>query len=126
MSEQPRDKYGRPLRGSIQSAVPGIPERTEISSEEAWSQAMDYVNADLPFHAHESFEQRWRCCPDEERAVWQALAQWAAALTQLARGNRKGATANAQKSLAKLDDAASVPTSVDMGRVRASLAELLS
>lgn len=126
MSDQPRDRYGRPLRGSVESAVPGIPERTEISNEEAWAQAMDYLNADLPFHAHETFEQRWRCCPDDERTLWQALAQWAAALTQLARGNPKGARANAQKSLANLDDAAALPTSVDEGRVRASLAELLS
>lgn len=124
--ESPRDRYGRPLRGTGQSAVPGIRERMEISSDEAWTQALDYIETDLPFHAHESFEQRWRCCPPEERQAWQALAQWGAALTQLARGNPTGAKANAQKSLANLDEAPLIPLPVDSGVVRASLAVLLS
>jgi len=125
MSDQPRDRYGRPLRGTFDSAVPGIPDRAEISSEEAWSQALEYLRLDLPFHAHETFEQRWRCCATQEREIWQALAQWAAALTQLARGNSNGAKANAQKSLAKLNDAAAIPTIVDVREVRTSLAALL-
>ena len=106
--------------------MPGIPDRTEISSEEAWTQALGYLQADRPFHAHESFEQRWRCCPSEERPAWQALAQWGAALTQLARGNPAGAKANAQKSLANLDAAPVIPMPVDSRVVRASLAVLLS
>lgn len=126
MTEQARDRYGRPLRTSFELAVPGIQERTEISSEEVWIQALDYLQEDRPFHAHESFEQRWRCCPSEERQAWQALAQWGAALTQLARGNPAGAKANAQKSLANLDAAPLIPTPVDSGMVRASLAVLLS
>lgn len=126
MTNQPRDKYGRPLRGSLTTAVPGIPERKEISSKEAWQQALAYIDADRPFHAHECFEQRWRCCPADQRPAWQALAQWGAALTQLARGNPKGAQANAQKSLARLDEATVIPTPVDERAVRSSLAQLLS
>lgn len=125
MNDQPRDRYGRPLRDCVDSAVPGIPDRAEISSDEAWLQALEYLQHDLPFHAHETFEQRWRCCAAQERATWQALAQWAAALTQLARGNRKGAKANAQKSLANLNEAAVIPTIVDVGAVRSSLTALL-
>ncbi|MDO9486520.1 MAG: DUF309 domain-containing protein [Actinomycetota bacterium] len=125
MSDQPRDRYGRPLRGSLDHAVEGIPECEDISSSQAWAQALDYLARDLPFHAHESFEQRWRCCPPEERLAWQALAQWGAAVTQLARGNPKGAKANAQKSLASLDSAPLIPAPVDAQAVRAALAELL-
>lgn len=126
MTEQARDRYGRPLRASFELAVPGIQNRTEISSEEAWTQAIDYLHKDRPFHAHESFEQRWHCCPPEERQAWQALAQWGAALTQLARGNPAGAKANAQKSLANLDTAPLIPMPIESGVVRASLAVLLS
>ncbi len=125
MTDQARDRYGRPLRGSREHEVPGIPQRTEISSGQAWTQAMDYLASDLPFHAHETFEQRWRCCPEAERDAWQALAQWAAALTQLARGNPKGARANAEKSVDRLDAALTIPASVDEGLVRASLDQLL-
>ena len=86
---------------------------------------MDYLAADLPFHAHETFEQRWHCCPEDEREAWQALAQWAAALTQAARGNPKGARANAEKSVDRLDGALAIPSPVDEGLVRASLDSLL-
>ncbi|MFA7324806.1 MAG: DUF309 domain-containing protein [Candidatus Nanopelagicales bacterium] len=125
MSGQVRDQYGRPLRGSLEGAVPGVPERTEITSELAWSEALEYLAADRPFHAHEVFEQRWRCCPDEERAVWQTLAQWAAALTHLARGNRTGAVSIAQSALANLDAVQNMSAVVDLATVRTSLATLL-
>ena len=125
MTEQARDRYGRPLRESGKQAFPGIPERTEISSQEAWDQALTYLEQDLPFHAHETFEQRWRCCPDDEREIWQALAQWGAALTQLARGNRIGARANADKALARLSSAPEIPTPVEVRVVSESLAALV-
>jgi len=125
MSEQPRDRYGRPLRGSFEQAVDGVPPRSQISSPDAWSEAMAHLAMDRPFHAHEVFEQRWRCCPDGERAIWKALAQWAAALTQLARGNARGASANAGKAQVNLEDADIIPEPVDLTRVRRSLAELL-
>ena len=125
MTDQPRDRYGRPLRGHFEPAFPGIPERALISSPEAWSQALEYLQRDLPFHAHETFEQRWRCCPEQEQGCWQALAQWCAALTQLARGNPAGARANAGKALANLESAAQVPTPIDVMLVRESLTELL-
>ena len=125
LNEQARDRYGRPLRGDLESAVPNIAERTDISTHEAWSQAIDFVMRDFPFHAHETFEQRWRCCPEAERTCWKALAQWAAALTQRARENPTGAKANAGKSLANLNAADLIPEPVDEEHVRGSLAELL-
>ncbi len=88
-----RDRLGRPLRGatSKDDAFWQIPERTFISSAETIALAREYLSQDLPFHVHEVFEQRWRCCPDEERALWQALAQLGAAITHAARGNDRGA-----------------------------------
>ena len=91
--DRPRDRYGRPLPPDADASliVPSVPERTFISGSDAWEQAQDYLARDLPFHAHEVFEQRWRCCPEDERDFWQALAQWGAALTHAARGNPAGA-----------------------------------
>ncbi len=53
---------------------------------------------------HEVFEQRWRCCPEQERALWQALAQWGAAITHAARGNARGANQVGSRALAGLLD----------------------
>lgn len=88
-----RDRLGRPLRSaaSAEQAFWQVPERTSISSSETIALARDYLRQDLPFHAHEIFEQRWRCCPAEERPFWKALAQLGAAITHAARGNDRGA-----------------------------------
>ena len=65
--------------------------RTSLSSDEAADEALDYLAAGLPFHAHEVLEIRWRCCPTQERSLWRALAQAAAGCTHTARGNPVGA-----------------------------------
>jgi hypothetical protein len=90
---RPRDRYGRPLRTGADplTAYPGVPHRSFVSGSDAWHEALAYLSEDLPFHAHEVFEQRWRCAPASERAAWRSLAQWGAALTHAARGNRVGA-----------------------------------
>lgn len=93
MKSGDRDRLGRPLRGTESEAQAfwQVPERTSISSAETIALAREYLQQDLPFHAHEIFEQRWRCCPAEERPLWQALAQLGAAITHAARGNDRGA-----------------------------------
>jgi hypothetical protein len=68
----------------------------------AWSEAMNYLEHEMPFHAHETFELRWRCCPDSERALWKALARWAAAITHIERGNRAGSSSIARETLSEL------------------------
>ncbi len=121
---RPRDEYGRPLPHG-RAGVPGVPERTSIDGETAWAEAMAYLAADRPFHAHEVFEQRWRCCPPAERAAWQACAQWAAALTHRARGNPTGARSVARTALAGLDGAPLMPPAIDVAAVRSSLSDVL-
>ncbi len=64
-----------------------------IGSAETIDLAENYLRDGLPFHAHEVFEARWRCCPVAERSLWRALAQLAAGLTHHARGNNLGAGA---------------------------------
>lgn len=91
-TERPRDRWGRPLPWG-ENGFPTVPPRAWISSEDAIAQAVDYLSEDLPFHAHEVLEQRWRCCPPGESGLWRALAQWAAGATHAARGNARGARA---------------------------------
>jgi len=99
-----RDRLGRPLRGTqaTNQAFWQVSDRTSISTAETIELARDYLQQDLPFHAHEVFEQRWRCCPPDERALWQALAQLGAAITHAARGNDRGAHRVGLRGLDKL------------------------
>lgn len=130
MARQARDRLGRPLRDGDPAAYPAVPARDAVTAAQAWDEAIAYVADGLPFHAHEVLEQRWRCAPADERAAWQALAQWGAALTHEARGNGAGATVVAQRAAQGLDAclAAGMPEAVagvvDLAMVRASLARL--
>ncbi|MFZ4486810.1 MAG: DUF309 domain-containing protein [Candidatus Nanopelagicales bacterium] len=125
--ERPRDRFGRPLRRGADpgTAYPSVPDRTFVSASQAWLEALAYVERGLPFHAHEVFEQRWRCAPQDERALWQALAQWGAALTHDARGNATGARRIAERARSGLDSATIVEP-VDADAVTASLSRLLA
>lgn len=106
MATSQRDRLGRPLRGAdvarafpqFQDGAPSGP----IDAAETIALAQQYLADDLPFHVHEVFEQRWRCCPEQERALWRALAQWGAALTHAARGNARGAHQVGLRSLTGL------------------------
>ncbi len=76
-----------------------MPERSFVDGSTAASEAATYLASGRPFHAHEVYEQRWRCAPPLERPAWQALAQYAAALTQEARGKSRGAHLLAARAL---------------------------
>jgi hypothetical protein len=122
--DRPRDRLGRPLRTGDDAAFPGIDAGVVVSDESAWQQAMRYLDADLPFHAHEVFEVRWRQAAAQDRTVWRALAQWTAALTHEARGNHLGSVALARRAEDLLASVATAPAPIDLAHVRASCAEL--
>ena len=90
MNERPRDRLGRPLAWDA-VGFPGVEQRESITSADAVAEARDFLDRGLPFHAHEVLEMRCRCCPGEERPLWQGLAQAAAGVTHAARGNPVGA-----------------------------------
>lgn len=120
-----RDRLGRPVEPGSAEAVPGITDREQIDSATAWREALDYLGRDLPFHAHETFEMRWRCCPDSERPLWKALARWAAAVTHAERGNPEGSASIARETMIELVHADPAPlTRDDIDGVLASLAML--
>ncbi|MBO4269127.1 DUF309 domain-containing protein [Microbispora triticiradicis] len=98
---RPRDEYGRPLpRGA--EGVPRVPDDYAPGPEEALEQARSLLADGRPFHAHEVLEARWKSGPDEERELWQGLAQICVGLTHLQRGNLSGAAALLTRGSARL------------------------
>ena len=87
---RPRDALGRPLPyGSVD--VPRQPEGIRRTPDETIAEAQRLLDAGLPFHAHEVFEDAWKTSTGSDRALWKGLAQLAVGLTHAARGNLRGA-----------------------------------
>ncbi|MFD9355291.1 DUF309 domain-containing protein [Streptomyces sp. NPDC060031] len=88
-SARPRDGLGRPLP----YGAPGVerqPEGVVRSPGESVAQAQRLLDAGMPFHAHEVFEDAWKSGPEEAAPLWRGLAQLAVGLTHAARGNAVG------------------------------------
>ncbi|MFI8288335.1 DUF309 domain-containing protein [Streptomyces sp. NPDC085614] len=88
-SARPRDGLGRPLPYGAEG-VERQPEGVERSPAETLGEAQRLLDAGMPFHAHEVFEDAWKSGPAGERDLWQGLAQLAVGLTHAARGNATG------------------------------------
>ncbi|WP_327267583.1 DUF309 domain-containing protein [Streptomyces sp. NBC_01218] len=86
---RPRDGLGRPLPYGAEG-VGRQPEGVVRSPEETLREAQRLLDAGLPFHAHEVFEDAWKSGPEEDRELWRAMAQLAVGLTHAARGNAVG------------------------------------
>ncbi|MGW4229965.1 DUF309 domain-containing protein [Streptomyces sp. NPDC004980] len=86
---RPRDGLGRPLP----YGTPGVerqPEGVVRSPDGTVREAQRLLDAGMPFHAHEVFEDAWKSGPEAERELWRGLAQMAVGLTHAARGNSAG------------------------------------
>ncbi|MFF8506879.1 DUF309 domain-containing protein [Streptomyces sp. NPDC015492] len=88
-SARPRDGLGRPLPYGAEG-VPRQPEGVVRAPAESLREAQRLLDAGMPFHAHEVFEDAWKSGPASERDLWQGLAQLAVGLTHAARGNTAG------------------------------------
>lgn len=88
-SARPRDGLGRPLPYGAQG-VERQPEGVVRSPGETVREAQRLLDAGMPFHAHEVFEDAWKSGPGAEAPLWRALAQLAVGLTHAARGNAVG------------------------------------
>lgn len=98
---RPRDALGRPLPyGS--SGVEPISEEP-LPPAETLAYARGLLDEGRPFAAHEALEVRWKSCPDEERALWQGLAQLCVGLTHQARGNSVGASRLIERASGRLE-----------------------
>ncbi|MFI9119891.1 DUF309 domain-containing protein [Streptomyces bikiniensis] len=88
-SARPRDGLGRPLPYGAEG-VPRQPEGVVRDPVATLREAQRLLDAGMPFHAHEVFEDAWKSGPEAERDLWQGLAQLAVGLTHAARGNAAG------------------------------------
>ncbi|MEU7689900.1 DUF309 domain-containing protein [Microbispora hainanensis] len=79
-----------------------MPDDYAPAAEEALEEARKLLAAGRPFHAHEVLEARWKTGPDEERELWQGLAQICVGLTHIQRGNLSGAAALLTRGSARL------------------------
>jgi hypothetical protein len=89
-SGRPRDALGRPLpQGS--EGIPRIPDDLDLPPAETLALAQDLLDRGLAFNAHEVLEAAWKNGPEDEKTLWQALAQLAVGITHVQRNNVKGA-----------------------------------
>jgi hypothetical protein len=103
-SARPRDALGRPLPYGIEG-VARIPDGLELGPAETLAYAQDLLDRGLAFSAHEVLEAAWKNGPDDERALWQGLAQLAVGITHVQRGNVKGAASLLRSASARLANA---------------------
>jgi uncharacterized protein len=123
---RPRDPLGRPLpRGS--DGVDRIPDDLDLPPGESLDYAQELLDRGLAFNAHEVLEAAWKNGPDEERTLWQSLAQLAVGITHVQRGNAKGAGALLERAAAGLGASGRpVPHGIDATGLVAYCAELIA
>lgn len=98
---RPRDALGRPLPYGATGVEP-VPEEP-LPPVETVEFARTLVRDGRPFAAHEVLEARWKAGPDEERDLWQGLAQICVGLTHAARGNSTGAARLLERGASRLE-----------------------
>jgi len=74
----------------------------ELPPGETLAYAQDLLDRGLAFNAHEVLEAAWKNGPDDERMLWQGLAQLAVGITHVQRGNLKGALTLLRRASARL------------------------
>lgn len=97
---RPRDELGRPLPYGAMG-VPPVSEEP-LPPLETLAVARRLIAEGRPFSAHEVLEARWKAAPDDERALWQGLAQLCVGLTHAARGNPTGAARLVERGAGRL------------------------
>jgi uncharacterized protein len=133
---RPRDGLGRPLARDA-TGEPVMPDDLRLEPAEAVLLAQRLIDEGRPFHAHEVLEAAWKSGPDDERDLWQGLAQIAVGLTHARRGNSRGAVSLLRRGSAAVDGyraraarrpadepAQRVPANLDAAGVARAAAEL--
>ena len=118
-----RDITGRPLPRD-QAGVEPIADEPRTPAD-ALALAECLISEGRPFAAHEVLEGAWKAAPENERDLWQGLAQVAVGLTHAQRGNATGAVALLTRAGERLGTyAGTTPHDVDVDQVRRTAAEL--
>lgn len=97
---RPRDTLGRPLPYGSPGVEP-VPDEP-LPPAQTIATATRLLDEGRPFAAHEVFEARWKAAPDDERDLWQGLAQLCVAITHALRGNSVGADRLLQRGSQRL------------------------
>jgi len=97
---RPRDALGRPLPYGAEGVEPVSEE--PLPPLETIEAALALVREGRPFSAHEVLEARWKAGPDDERDLWQGLAQICVGLTHALRGNATGANRLVERGIGRL------------------------
>lgn len=105
---RPRDEFGRPLAHGA-AGTERVPEDVALPPRESLAEAQRMLDSQHPFHAHEVLEAAWKAAPDEERDLWQGLAQLAVGLTHAQRGNATGAVALLRRGAERIGPYATAP-----------------
>ena len=111
-----RDAAGRPVPEGSPDAVEPVPEEA-LPPDEAVALARQLLAQGRPFFAHDVLEARWKAAPDEERDLWQGLAQVCVGLTHLQRGNAVGGVRLLRRGAGRLEGYAGVSYGVDVAAV---------
>lgn len=98
---RPRDELGRPLPYGAEGVEPVSEE--PLPPSETLRYARELLDAGRPFSAHEVLEARWKAGPEEQRDLWQGLAQICVGITHALRGNAVGAERLVERGCARLD-----------------------
>ncbi|WP_406457535.1 DUF309 domain-containing protein [Streptomyces sp. NBC_00876] len=109
---RPRDGLGRPLP----YGTPGVerqPEGVLRTPDQTVREAQRLLDAGMPFHAHEVFEDAWKSGPEADRELWRGLAQLAVGLTHAARGNATGGARLLRRGAAALAEFAGAGGAAD-------------
>lgn len=111
---RPRDELGRPLPPGSGGVEP-IPDDLDLPPAETLTWAQDLLDRGLAFNAHEVLEGAWKSCPDDERFLWQGLAQLAVGITHIQRGNPKGAATLFRRAIERMAfDDGPAPYAIDV------------
>ncbi|WP_432087054.1 DUF309 domain-containing protein [Streptomyces sp. bgisy095] len=121
-SARPRDGLGRPLPYGAEG-VPRQPEGVVRDPGATLREAQRLLDAGMPFHAHEVFEDAWKSGPEAERDLWQGLAQLAVGLTHAARGNAAGGARLLRRGADRLTAVGAGAGSVEGGASEAGVSE---
>ncbi|MEU6295559.1 DUF309 domain-containing protein [Streptomyces erythrochromogenes] len=117
-SARPRDGLGRPLAYGA-AGVERQPEGVVRSPAETVREAQRLLDAGMPFHAHEVFEDAWKSGPGASAPLWRGLAQLAVGLTHAARGNAVGGARLLRRGADGIEGLRAEPYGIDVpGLVR--------
>jgi hypothetical protein len=99
------------------------PEGVARTPAQTLEEAQRLLDAGLPFHAHEVFEDAWKSGPEAERELWRGLAQLAVGLTHAARGNAAGGARLLRRGAERISGFAT-PYGIDVAGLTAWAREL--